>query len=43
MWLLINSILKFEKDMMELSVEMDMHKTMFAMSGLLDSDFDVKL
>ena len=32
----------YEKDMMELSVEMEVLKTMFAMSGLLDSDFDVK-
>lgn len=32
----------YEKDMMELSVEMEVLKTMFAMSGLLDSDFDIK-
>lgn len=32
----------YEKDMMELTVEMEALKTMFALSGLLDSDFDVK-
>lgn len=32
----------YEKDMMELSVEMEVLKTMFALSGLLDSDFDIK-
>ena len=32
----------YEKDMMELTVEMEVLKTMFALSGLLDSDFDIK-
>lgn len=33
----------YEKDMMELKAEMEALKTMFALSGLLDSDFDVKV
>jgi len=32
----------YEKDMLELTSEMEALKTMFALSGLLDSDFDVK-
>ena len=32
----------YEKDMLELTAEMEALKTMFALSGLLDSDFDVK-
>lgn len=32
----------YEKDMMELKVEMEALKTMFALSGLLDSDFEIK-
>ena len=31
----------YEKDMLELSSEMKALKTMFALSGLLDSDFDI--
>ena len=32
----------YERDMMELSAEMQALQAMFAMEGLLDSDFDVK-
>lgn len=33
----------YEKDIMELEIEMEVLKTMFALSGLMDSDFDVKV